>query len=121
MIVKDSFYVSRYGDDAYRAKFVSTASVIEYISHKEFQPDYFDQKFFTIKCILNKNEEIILRAKNHLGCRSLKRSSRMCALHVCLGLRPTAGYARFLWEQRNVDWCHHRLSSTTRYRKRKFH
>ena len=67
MIVKDSFYVSRYGDDAYRAKFVSTASVIEYISHKEFQPDYFDQKFFTIKCILNKNEEIILRAKNHLG------------------------------------------------------
>ena len=67
MIIKDSFYVARHSDDAYRAKFVAAASTLEYISHKVFEPDRFDQKFFAIKCILNKDEEIILRVKNHIG------------------------------------------------------
>ena len=67
MIIKDSFYVSRHSDDAYRARFISAASVIDYVSHREFKPDHYDQRFYTIKCILNKEEEIILRVKNHIG------------------------------------------------------
>ena len=67
MIVKDNFYIARYGDDSYQAKFIPTASTIEYISHKEMRHDYYEQHFYTISCILNKSEKITLRVRNNIG------------------------------------------------------
>ena len=95
MFVKDNFYVARHGDDAYKAKFVPTASVINYVSHKEFGPSYYDQKFFVIKCILNKDEEIILRVKNHLG------SSNYQITNCCFVDYENKGYV--YWKDLFVD------------------
>ena len=72
MFVKDNFYVARHGDDAYKAKFVPTASRIEYVSHKEKVIAYYEIHNYTIKCLLNGSEEIALRVTNTIGSKNYR-------------------------------------------------
>ena len=72
MFVKDNFYVARHGDDAYKAKFVPTASVINYVSHKESIMAYYEMHNYIIKCILNDDEEITLKVTNTIGSKNYR-------------------------------------------------
>ncbi len=69
MIVKNNFYVARRGNDAYRAKFVPAASTIKYLDHSVFVSDHDHsiKRKYSIHCILNEEEEIVLNVLNRQG------------------------------------------------------
>ena len=71
MIVKNNFYVARHGNDAYMAYFVPAASTLKYLDHNVLVSDHDHslKRKYSIRCILNEEEVIVLNVLNRQGSK----------------------------------------------------